>query len=74
MPLLQGEALTLRQMKEPDVEVIPGISPLLIKVKNLCFDSLFPVRGNKPGRGGYDGVSGRGSCGGRGNGRNRGSR
>ncbi|KAG4442353.1 hypothetical protein IFR05_002131 [Cadophora sp. M221] len=47
MPQLQGEALTLRLLKESDVEVVPGIWRLPIKVESLRFDSFFPLCGSK---------------------------
>ncbi|KAH7355126.1 hypothetical protein BKA65DRAFT_234302 [Rhexocercosporidium sp. MPI-PUGE-AT-0058] len=66
MPVNQGQALTLRQMKEPNVEFAPGVFPQQVNAYGLSF---FPGRGNS-GSGGGGSGRGRGGRGGRGNGRN----
>ncbi|KAH7411182.1 hypothetical protein BKA64DRAFT_375525 [Cadophora sp. MPI-SDFR-AT-0126] len=80
MPINQGQALTLRQLKEPDVEAAPG---LVAQQVNIYAHSFFPGHGNsgfggargragregRRGYGGYDTYRGRG---GRGTGRGRG--
>ena len=60
MPMSQGDALTLRKSKEPQVEVAPGVFEGLLTPKNEV-KSFFP---NK-----HDGTRGRGWRGGNGRGR-----
>ncbi|KAG4421983.1 hypothetical protein IFR04_004842 [Cadophora malorum] len=56
MPISQGQALTLRQLKEPDVEVAPGVFAQQVNVRAHSF---FPGHGNS-GFGGGRGRGGRG--------------
>ncbi|KAK0119666.1 hypothetical protein ONS95_011103 [Cadophora gregata] len=66
MPISQGQALTLRQLREPDVEVTAGVVPQQV---NMFAHSFFPGHGNSGfggsrGRGGRDGYRGRSGNGG----------
>jgi hypothetical protein len=58
MPLKQGQAMTLRRLKEPEVEIAEGVHFLDI---NMSGKSFFP--GNGGGRGGAGQRSGRGGNG-----------
>lgn len=64
MPINQGQALTLRQVKEPSVEVVDGVMALYMTpgmVGRGTSKSFFPQN-----RGGFQGGRGRGRGRGRG--------